>query len=127
MPDYVASRAVRALNRRGLAMTKARILVLGLAYKRNSGDARESPAAGLIDRLSRDGANVVAADPHIVEDLPALADVHRVELCREELEKADLVVLVTDHDAFDYDLVAAHAVHVLDTRHRLEGEHVEHI
>jgi UDP-N-acetyl-D-glucosamine dehydrogenase len=127
MPDYVAARAVRALNRRGLATSKARILVLGLAYKRNSGDARESPAAGLVDRLTRDGAEVVAADPHVVEDLPSLAGVHRVQLCREEIARADLVVLVTDHDAFDYDLITEHAVHVLDTRHRIEGVHVEQL
>jgi UDP-N-acetyl-D-glucosamine dehydrogenase len=127
MPDYVASRVVRALNRRGLALSRSRVLVLGLAYKRNTGDARESPAAHLVSRLIRDGADVVVTDPYVVEEVESVGATRRVELSRAELERADLVVLATDHDAFDYDLVTAHASHVLDTRHRLDGAHVEHL
>jgi len=127
MPDYVASRLVHALNRQGRAMSRSRVLVLGLAYKRNSGDARESPATALIELLVRDGASVAVADPHVVEDERATAGVRRVSMCREELEVADAVVLVTDHDAFDYDLIVEHARYLLDCRHRLEGEHVEHL
>lgn len=127
MPDYVATRVARALNTRGLAVSRSRVLVLGLAYKRNSGDARESPAAALVDRLSRDGADVVVADPHVVEHLPGHAAIRRVDLNRGELERADLVVLVTDHDAFDYELISAHARYVLDVRNRLAGEHVEQL
>ena len=125
MPDYVVSRLVHALNRQGRAMSRSRILVLGLAYKRNSGDARECPAAALIDLLVRQGAEVAVADPHVVED--ERDDVRRVTLCRAELAAADAVVLVTDHDAFDYDLIVEQARYVLDTRHRLEGEHVEQL
>ena len=69
MPDYVVSRLVRALNRQGRAMSRARVLVLGLAYKRNSSDARESPAVALVERLARGGAEVAVADPHVVEDV----------------------------------------------------------
>jgi UDP-N-acetyl-D-glucosamine dehydrogenase len=127
MPDYVASRVGRALNRRGLALSRSRVLVLGLAYKRNSGDARESPSAQLVKRLASEGADVVVSDPHVVEEVESLDAIRRVELCRAELERADLVVLATDHDAFDYDLVAEYASRVLDTRHRLDGAHVEHL
>ena len=127
MPDYVASRVSHMLNRQGLALSRSRVLVLGLAFKRNSSDARESPAAVLIDFLVREGADVSVADPHVVEQSFLSPCVRRVHLCQDELERADLVVLVTDHDAFDYALVAAHAARVLDTRHRMEGPRVEHL
>jgi len=127
MPDYVASRLMRALNKQGVALSRAKVLVLGLAYKRNAGDARESPAVALIHRLLADGAEVSVADPHVVERMPTDALTRRVELSKRELERADAVVLVTDHDAFDYDLVTAHAALVLDTRHRLDGPNVEQL
>ena len=66
-------------------------------------------------------------DPHVVEDTPGIPAVRRVQLCPAELERADAVVLVTDHEAFDYDLVVRHSRYILDTRHRLEGSHVEHL
>jgi UDP-N-acetyl-D-glucosamine dehydrogenase len=127
MPNYIASRVSQALNRRGLALSRSRVLVLGLAYKRNSGDARESPAAALIECLRQEGADVTVADPHVVEQNLISPEVRRVELCQAELERADVVVLVTDHDVFDYELIAAHATCVLDTRHRMEGPHVERL
>ncbi len=128
MPDYVVSRVVRALNRQGRALSRARVLVLGLAYKKNSSDARESPALALVAGLLREGAEVAAADPHVVEEV--LLDgsgVRRVTLSRVELERADVVILVTDHDAFDLALVTRHARYVLDTRHRMAGDRVEHL
>jgi UDP-N-acetyl-D-glucosamine dehydrogenase len=127
MPDYVASRLMRALNKQGIAVSRANVLVLGLAYKRNAGDARESPAVALIHRLLADGAQVAVADPHVVEQMPTDALTRRVELTRAEIERADAVVLVTDHDAFDYELVTEHARLVLDTRHRLDGPRVEQL
>ena len=127
MPDYVASRLMRALNRQGVALSRAKVLVLGLAYKRNAGDARESPAVALIHRLIADGADVSVADPHVVERMPTDVLTRRVALTEQELKRADAVILVTDHDAFDYDLVTAHAALVLDTRHRLDGPNVEQL
>jgi UDP-N-acetyl-D-glucosamine dehydrogenase len=127
MPDYVHARLVQALNRRGLAMSGARVLLLGLAYKRNSSDARQSPAVQLVDRLVGGGAVVTVADPHVVEDVLHDVDVRRAELSPAELAEQEAVVLLTDHDAFDYDLVLRHADYVLDTRHRLEGPRVEHL
>src|SRR4029450_4118086 len=97
------------------------VLVLGLAYKRNAGDARESPSVALIHRLLADGAEGAVADPQGVEEVPTDRLTRRVELTEAELERADAVVLVTDHDAFDYELVTKHARLVLDTRHRLGG------
>ncbi|MBA3286435.1 MAG: nucleotide sugar dehydrogenase, partial [Acidimicrobiia bacterium] len=125
MSDYLARRLVVALNRERKALNGARILLLGLAYKRNTGDARESPAVAIADRLLQMGAEVRAADPHVVdENVDRL--VVRVEASAAELSAADAVVLLTDHDGFDYDLVATHARYVLDTRHRLPvGANVE--
>jgi UDP-N-acetyl-D-glucosamine dehydrogenase len=127
MPDYVATRLMRALNKKGIALSRATVLVLGLAYKRNAGDARESPAVALIHRLLADGAEVAVADPHVVERMPIDALTRRVALTEQELTRSDAVVLVTDHDAFDYDLVTEHAALVLDTRHRLDGPNVEQL
>jgi UDP-N-acetyl-D-glucosamine dehydrogenase len=126
MPDYVVSRLQVALNQRGLAVKDRRILLLGLAYKRNSGDARETPSAPIARLLADLGADVAGADPHVADDAFG-TDVARVEVTVDELEAADAVVLLVDHDAFDLDLVAAHARYVLDTRHALEGPNIEHL
>ncbi|GAA2751164.1 MULTISPECIES: nucleotide sugar dehydrogenase [Kitasatospora] len=145
MPDYVVRRLVEALNERRLSVNGSRILVLGLAYKKNTGDARETPAARVVELLSRMGADVRAADPHVVAGVhvaePAvpgipgqrtaahdggpLASVRRVEATPEELAAADAVVLLADHDEFDYDAVVAHSRYVLDCRRRLTGAGVE--
>jgi UDP-N-acetyl-D-glucosamine dehydrogenase len=126
MPDYVVRRLVMALNRRKLAVNGSRILLLGLAYKRNTGDARESPSDAVAQRLLALGADVRAADPHVVEE-HVDPRVLRVDATPDELAAADAVVVLTDHDAFDFDAVVAHSRYVLDTRHRIAGERVEHI
>jgi UDP-N-acetyl-D-glucosamine dehydrogenase len=126
MPDYVVRRLVLALNRERKAVNGSRILLLGLAYKRNSGDARESPAMVIAHRLLALGAEVRAADPHVVEDVVD-SRVVRVEASPQELSDADAVILLTDHECFDLDAARRHAQLVLDTRRRVEGERVEHL
>ena len=125
MPDYVVRRLVAALNRRRKAVNGSTVLLLGLAYKRNSGDARESPARRVASLLLDMGAEVRAADPHVVEDAQVDRRVLRVTATAEQIAAADAVVLLADHDVFDLDLVAGHAAYVLDTRHRLTGPTVE--
>jgi UDP-N-acetyl-D-glucosamine dehydrogenase len=126
MPDYVVRRVVYGLNERCCPVSGSRILLLGLSYKRNTGDARESPALRVAEKLLALNADVRAADPH-VEDRWIPARVPRVELSLGELIAADAVVVLTDHDAFDFDLVASHARYVLDTRHRLQGPEIEQL
>jgi UDP-N-acetyl-D-glucosamine dehydrogenase len=126
MPDYVVRRITVALNRRRLAVNGSRVLLLGLAYKRNTGDARESPAVVVAERLLALGAEVRAADPHVVEGHVS-EQVARVDCTPEEVREADVVVLLTDHDAFDYGMVATEARVVVDTRHRMHGPSVEHL
>jgi UDP-N-acetyl-D-glucosamine dehydrogenase len=126
MPDYVVRRLVAALNERGQPLKGARVLLLGLAYKANTADARESPALAVAELLLGAGAALAAVDPY-VEDDRVPAGVRRATLSAEELAAADAVVVLTDHDAFDYELVTMHAPYVLDTRHRCSGARVEHL
>jgi len=115
MPDHVVARVTEVLNRRRRPVLGSRILLLGLAYKKNSGDARESPAIRVASLLADLGADVRAADPH-VERAQVPAAVRPVALDEAELAAADLVVVLVDHDQFPRDLVARHARAVLDTR-----------
>jgi UDP-N-acetyl-D-mannosaminuronic acid dehydrogenase/UDP-N-acetyl-D-glucosamine dehydrogenase len=127
MPDYVVRRITSILNRDRMAVSGTKILILGLAYKRNSSDAREAPGPILCDQLFSLGAEVRAADPHLsVTQFPASAI--PVELSRMELEAADVVVIVTDHDAFDWETVNEYSRRIFDCRHRLQmSEKVEHL
>jgi UDP-N-acetyl-D-glucosamine dehydrogenase len=125
MPDYVVRRLVVAFNRLGKALKGSRVLLLGLAYKANTGDAREAPGTVIAERLAALGAEVHVADPHLAHD--AEGPFLLVELSAEEIEVADGVVLVTDHAAFDFSLVTEHARYILDTRGRLDGPNVERL
>lgn len=125
MPDYVAHRLMLAFNERGRAVRGARILLLGLAYKKNTGDARESPAVRVAQLLGAMGADLRAADPHVVEGTAVDGLVTRVEFTPGELAGADAVLLLTDHDAFDYDLIVQHASFVFDCRRKVSGGNVE--
>jgi UDP-N-acetyl-D-glucosamine dehydrogenase len=122
MPDYVVSRLTLALNRDRRAINGSRVLLLGLAYKPNTGDIRESPGVVIAQSLRSLGADVRVADPHVA---PGTTDVRHVELTADEVDQADAVVVVTDHDAFDYDMVRDRARYVLDTRNRIQGRRVE--
>ena len=122
MPDYVVSRLSLALNRDKRAVNGSRVLLLGLAYKRNTGDTRESPGMVIAQILSSLGADVRVADPHLA---PGATGLPQVELTAGEVDLADAVVVVTDHDEFDYDMVRDRARYVLDTRNRIRGPKVE--
>lgn len=122
MPNHVVSRLTLALNRDGRSVKGSRVLLLGLAYKPNTGDVREAPGMVIAESLRSLGAEVRVADPHVSSgDLGVL----QVELTADEVRQADAVVIVTDHDAFDYDMVRDRARYVLDTRNRIRGPRVE--
>jgi len=116
-----------SLNRRRLPVNGSRVLVLGLAYKPNTGDARESPAVAVVERLVALGAAVRVSDPHVDEsalDLPVVW----TGASPEEAAAADAVVLLTDHDAFDLAAIGNAAPYILDTRHRVPaGPGVEYL
>jgi UDP-N-acetyl-D-glucosamine dehydrogenase len=117
MPAYVVRRIGDVLNRDGKAIRNSNLLVLGVAYKPNTGDARESPALPIIEGLRRLGAVVSVAEPH-VEDVRLSDDIARVECTPETVRSADLVVVITDHEEFDYDMVQREAARIFDTRNR---------
>jgi nucleotide sugar dehydrogenase len=126
MPDYVARRITAALNDQERPVKGQRILLLGLAYKRNTSDARESPSADVARALLDLGAVVVAADPHVIDaDVPAGAT--RVDATPSELAAADVVVMLVDHDEFDADTVVTHSRYIFDCRRVLEGPNVERL
>lgn len=133
MPEYVVKRLAEGLNRSAKPLNGSRILLLGLAYKRNTGDSRESPGRVIVELLRRAGAAVSVADPHVV-DLGSLADslddglpALLVDPSPEVIRSADAVVLVTDHDAFDLHGIARQARYLLDTRGRVSGPNVERL
>ncbi|GAA0374225.1 nucleotide sugar dehydrogenase [Microbispora corallina] len=126
MPAHVVGRLTLALNDRRRAVNGSRVLLLGLSYKKNAGDCRESPALDVARRLRRLGADVRAADPHV--DLALVPEgVALAEPSRAELAAADAVVILTDHDSFDYGLVQRESAFVFDTRNRCRGPNVERL
>ncbi len=124
MPDYVVKRVQLGLNDRMKSVKGARVMVLGVAYKKNSNDARETPSTQIIEQLLQLGADVVTHDTH-VERFHLDDRAPRVQLTPAELEATSVVVLVTDHDDVDYDLVGRHAAYVFDSRHRMSGDNIE--
>ena len=118
MPDYVVRRLFSALNDQGKPIRNSRILLLGISFKANVGDWRESPSHRVAHLLADLGAELVAADPHVAPDrFPT--GVTPVEATAQEIAAADAVVLLVDHAAFDPDEIVAHARYVLDTKARL--------
>jgi len=126
MPDYVVDRVAAHLNRERKAVNGSSVLLIGLAYKPNSGDARESPAIAVAHRLADLGASLRAVDPLIPADhVPS--GVRIVECTEDEIASADLVVVLTDHDVVDWSLLERHAGKVLDTRNRLRSAAVDRL
>ena len=121
MPDYVVRRVTLNLNRARMSVNGSRIVVLGMSYKRNSGDARESPSIAVALQLDALGADVITVDPHVIEAPRSISALRREELSAELLRDADMVVLLTDHDAFDYDMIVRESHRIFDARHRLPG------
>lgn len=122
MPEYCADRAMGALNERKKAMNGAKVLVLGVAYKQDIDDYRESPAIRVIEQLRKLGAQVSYYDPFV----PEYREGGKVEkgipaLTAQALEEADLVMVTTAHTTVDYDFVAQHADLVFDTKNAMKN------
>jgi len=121
MPDYVVTKIQNGLNRSSKALRNSKILVLGVAYKKNVDDMRETPSAHIMDILMYRGADVDYSDPH-VPVFPTMRkykfDMQSVELTAENIASYDIVVLATDHDKFDYDFIHDHAQMIVDSRGR---------
>ena len=123
MPNYVISRLGEFLNEQSKPIRGSKICVLGVAYKKDVDDPRESPSFELIERLLELGADVTYSDPHVPE-LPSMRHFDLPSMKSQTLDEAylrsiDAVLIATDHSAVDYDLVAKHAALVVDTRNAM--------
>lgn len=122
MPDYVVARTADGLNRHKKCLNGSRILIIGLAYKRDVGDIRESPSLRLIELFRRSGADVDYHDPHVPTMPPTRAyrfDMESVPLTAETLAGYDAVVVATDHGGVDYRLIGDASALVVDSRNRM--------
>ena len=119
MPEYVLGKLMDGLNDRGQALKGSRVLVLGIAYKKNVDDMRESPSVEIMEQLEAKGCVVAYSDPH-VPVFPKMREHHfelsSEPLSAESLASFDAVVLATDHDKFDYELIRQHARLIVDSR-----------
>jgi UDP-N-acetyl-D-glucosamine dehydrogenase len=124
MPAYVISRIMEALNENGRAMKGSKVAILGMAYKKNVDDPRESPGFELMDLLLKKGASVTYNDPHIAT-LPKMRHWPHLKMAStpisaEYLAEQDCVLIATDHSAYDYAFIAQHAKLVVDTRNSMK-------
>ncbi len=130
MPEYCVTKVAKALNRQRKPLNGSRVLVLGVAYKKDVSDTRESPAMDVIRLLEAEGARVDYHDPYVPElslesghGNPGGSPNRRsVELTPEEVAAYDVVVLVTDHSCVDYGLVQRHAQLIFDSRNAFKGD-----
>jgi UDP-N-acetyl-D-glucosamine dehydrogenase len=99
----------------------ATVLILGVSYKRDVDDVRESPALEIIELLKKKGASVTFSDPHVDLLKDGELEMKGVPLTRDVLKSADMVVIVTDHKKFDYKLIVEHSSILLDTRNATKG------
>ncbi len=128
MPYYVVRRLMDAMNEHlGRALKGSRVLVVGVAYKADIDDVRESPAIKVIELLRAKGADVVYHDPYVPELTVSGVDVPHVVLDAGTVSSADALVVVTNHSNVDYALIAEHAQLVLDTRNAMRGHRTERV
>ncbi|MHB8833578.1 MAG: nucleotide sugar dehydrogenase, partial [Desulfobacteria bacterium] len=121
MPHYTVEKVAEALNRSRKAVNGAKVLVLGVAYKKDISDVRESPALDILQLLSKKGAHLSYCDPYVAEVREAGMTLTASPFSAATLRKADCVVIVTNHAAFDYKMVAREAKVIVDTRNALKG------
>ena len=121
MPDYVHDRVAALLNEERKAVNGSSILLLGLAYKRNTSDWRESPSVDVAERLTASGATVRFCDPNIADTNTAAVPHELVDFSADVLRSADVVIVLVDHDEFDPAMIGEHASLVFDTKNHLAG------
>ncbi len=135
MPFYIVDQAIQALNdQKSLAVNGAQILILGVAYKKNINDQRESPAFPIMQSLQKQGAHISYYDPHVPEitplrDYPDFTGLKSVAHINKAIEESDLVLLLTDHDILPYQDISTKADLIIDTRNafasrNLMGSHI---
>ncbi|MCL2064861.1 MAG: nucleotide sugar dehydrogenase [Candidatus Cloacimonetes bacterium] len=127
MPQFVLEKAIKILNKKKLAISKAKIFLLGAAYKKNIRDVRESPIHYLITLLENWDAKFDYYDPYVQKFHNELNGKLYTSISMEKINNYDLVILLTDHDSFDLDVIKSQAQHILDTRNVFKGFDDENI
>lgn len=126
MPEYVVSKVIHGLNQHNKSVNGSKILVLGIAYKKNVDDMRESPSVHIMENLRTKGALVSYSDPH-VPSFPKMRehkfDLSNLKITSDAIRKFDCIVLATDHDDFDYELIQKNAILIIDSR----GKYLERL
>ncbi len=120
MPEFVVDRCMRILNEDGKALRGSKIAVLGVSYKKDIDDTRESPVLNILKLMQKQGADFSVADPFVEKFMLGAEEIATVDLSRELLEEADLVLITTEHTSFDYEMIAKHSKSVFDTRNSLQ-------
>ncbi|RDU37574.1 UDP-N-acetyl-D-glucosamine dehydrogenase [Neobacillus piezotolerans] len=120
MPEYVINRMMQILNDEGKALRNAKITVLGVAYKKDIDDVRESPVLKIIELLNHHGADFKVVDPYVASFRSCNMKMETVELTKELLQDSDLVLVATDHSDFDYNEIAKESKVIFDTRNALK-------
>lgn len=126
MPEFVREKTHRLLNHLGIAPSRAKLLVIGAAYKKDLPDWRESPAIEVMQLLKRDGADLTYHDPHVPNITIDGNELESRDLTPDAIRAADLVIIATDHSTIDYDHLIQHAQAVLDTRGVTRHTHPNH-
>jgi UDP-N-acetyl-D-glucosamine dehydrogenase len=121
MPRYWVQKVADALNDRSRAIRGSTVLVLGVAYKKDVSDVRESPALDIIHLLREKGARVIFHDPHVASIRIDGERLHGVTDLTDALRTSDCVIIATDHSSYDWQLVKQHAPLVIDTRNALKA------
>jgi UDP-N-acetyl-D-glucosamine dehydrogenase len=121
MPGYVVTRIMNALNRKKKSLSGAKIVILGVTYKKNISDTRESPAIEIIHLLKDKGAEISYVDPYVPEFVTDIFKLRAKKLTRNLLKSSDAVVIITEHEAFDYEFVVKNSPLIIDTRNATKG------
>lgn len=122
MPHFVVGKVREALNRNRKSVNGAKILIIGVAYKRDISDVRESPALDVLRLLEADGAEATYHDPYVAELHEEGHELESIDLTEQALAGADAVVILTDHSQFDYPWITEHAKVLVDGRHAVARE-----
>ncbi|ESU34211.1 UDP-N-acetyl-D-glucosamine dehydrogenase [Bacillus sp. 17376] len=120
MPEYVITRLMQVLNESGKALRGSKIAILGVAYKKDIDDVRESPVLKIIELLEQHGADYTVVDPYVASFRSCDRMVETVPMSKELLNEADLVLVTTDHSDFDYQMIAQESQVIFDTRNALK-------
>ena len=122
MPEYCVERAGKILNKHKKALNGSKVLVLGVAYKQDIDDYRESPALKVVEELEKEGAEVVYFDPWVKEyKYKGVKKTSELELTAELLKSVDIVMVTAAHTNVDYDFVQANAIEVFDTKNAMKN------